>query len=101
MNQIADTSKDSDVVSHVIKTEEEEKLGRAISKLTEREYQVLTRYYSGTKGMPLAHIGQELGICRERTRQIKNRALKKLKLLAAKDHSPPRNTNGTDLSGFE
>ena len=99
MNQIADTSKDSDVVSHVIKSEEEEKLNRAINKLTAREYDVLTRYYSGTKGMPLAHIGAELGICRERTRQIKNRALRKLRLIAAQDHTPPRPSNG--LGHFE
>ena len=99
MNQIADTSTDSDVVSQVIKTEQEEKLDRAVSKLTSREYEVLTKYYLGNKSTPLAQIGQDLGICREAVRQIKNRALKKLRLIAAQDHTPPRSAGG--LGRFE
>jgi RNA polymerase primary sigma factor len=54
---------------------------RSLSTLGEREADVL-RYFFGLKGYPvltLEEIGDRLGLTRERVRQIKEKAIKKLK----------------------
>jgi len=57
---------------------------RTISTLTDREAQVI-RYYFGLNGMPphtLDEIGEKLNLTRERARQIKEKALRRLKHLS-------------------
>ncbi len=54
---------------------------RSLSTLGEREAEIL-RYYFGLNGYPpytLEEIGEEFGLTRERVRQIKEKAIKKLK----------------------
>lgn len=54
---------------------------RALSTLTEREKDVLIQYYgiSGMAALSLEEIGQKYDLTRERVRQIKEKALRKLK----------------------
>ena len=72
-----------------IKTENYRALTSALETLNDREYEVIQRYFLSNKTEALAHIGAEMNICRERTRQIKERALRKLRLKTQKDISPP------------
>jgi RNA polymerase primary sigma factor len=54
---------------------------RSLSTLGEREADIL-RYYFGLNGFPpytLEEIGEEFGLTRERVRQIKEKAIKKLR----------------------
>ena len=54
---------------------------RSLATLGEREADIL-RYYFGLNGYPpytLEEIGDEFGLTRERVRQIKEKAIKKLK----------------------
>lgn len=54
---------------------------QVIDKLNEREQAVITRYYGiGHHHMTMAEIGIELGLKRERVRQIRDTALRKLKV---------------------
>ena len=57
------------------------------SYLTERERKILVLYYGLDDGeeMTLEQIGGELGITRERTRQIELRALQRLRAAAEPD----------------
>jgi RNA polymerase primary sigma factor len=59
-------------------------LGRALGTLPERERRVLTMYFglSGDEPMTLDAIGDELHLTRERIRQIKEKAIDRLR------HSP-------------
>lgn len=51
-----------------------------VTKLTEREQFIIRkRYYSYGKKTALQEIGNELGLTRERVRQIENEALNKLR----------------------
>lgn len=63
---------------------ESERLGLWLSRLTERQYEVMQRRF-GLGGAPvqsLAEIGRDLGITRERARQIQEEAMKKLRRLS-------------------
>ena len=63
---------------------ESERLGLWLSRLTERQYEVMQRRF-GLGGAPvqsLAGIGRDLGITRERARQIQEEAMKKLRKLS-------------------
>jgi RNA polymerase primary sigma factor len=53
----------------------------ALSKLKPREAKILRLYYGleGEEAMTLEEIGQQLGVTRERVRQIKERALARLR----------------------
>jgi len=66
---------------------EAERLGHWLSRLTERQLAVMQRRF-GLGGAPvqsLAEIGRDLGITRERARQIQEEALKKLRKLSQDD----------------
>jgi len=66
---------------------EVERLGHWLSRLTERQRAVMQRRF-GLGGAPvqsLAEIGRDLGITRERARQIQEEALKKLRKLSQDD----------------
>ncbi|MGZ3864574.1 MAG: sigma-70 family RNA polymerase sigma factor [Bacteroidia bacterium] len=54
---------------------------RALSSLTERERNVVIQYYgiSGTAALSLEEIGQKFELTRERVRQIKEKAIRKLR----------------------
>ena len=57
-----------------------EDLIRAVGILNEREQAVVNRYYGlGFDKMTMAEIGQELGFKRERVRQIRDKAVRKLR----------------------
>ncbi|MFW6372008.1 MAG: sigma-70 family RNA polymerase sigma factor [Bacteroidota bacterium] len=53
---------------------------RTLSTLSEKERQVIRAFYGiGMKQKSLEEIGKEIGISRERTRQIKEKAIKRLR----------------------
>jgi RNA polymerase primary sigma factor len=56
-------------------------LARVLSTLTERQHRILTLYYglSGDAPMTLEDIGKRLKLTRERVRQIKERAIQRLR----------------------
>jgi len=58
-----------------------ERVVAALSRLSEREAHVLRLYFGfdGTEPMTLEAIGASMGVTRERARQIKERALRKLR----------------------
>ena len=52
----------------------------SISELNEREQAVITRYFGvGCERLTMIEIGMELGLKRERVRQIRDTALRKLR----------------------
>lgn len=68
---------DNDLITDSLRKEIE----RSLSTLGEREADIL-RYYFGLNGFPpytLEEIGEEFGLTRERVRQIKEKAIKKLR----------------------
>ncbi|MGB5379833.1 MAG: sigma factor-like helix-turn-helix DNA-binding protein, partial [Acidimicrobiia bacterium] len=66
------------VVAEVARCEE---VSKALGSLDERECKVLVMRYGigGNQPRTLSDVGAELGITRERVRQIENRALGKLR----------------------
>jgi RNA polymerase primary sigma factor len=54
---------------------------RALSTLTQREAEVMSSYYglNGTQAMSLEEIGEKFNLTRERVRQIKEKATRRLK----------------------
>ncbi len=86
-------SSDIDIENEVCSGEDMQMLLALIkSKLKENEYNVLMQRYGFTNnGTPktLEEIGNELGVSRERIRQIENNALKKLRnLRCIKEYAP-------------
>ena len=69
-----------------------ERVVAALSRLSEREAHVLRLYFGfdGTEPMTLEAIGASMGVTRERARQIKERALRKLR----------NSTDGPTLAAF-
>jgi len=70
-------SPDNELIDNSLRKEIE----RSLSTLGQREADIL-RYYFGLNGYPpytLEEIGDEFGLTRERVRQIKEKAIKKLK----------------------
>jgi RNA polymerase nonessential primary-like sigma factor len=73
-----------DEASSALSPLESERLGLWLSRLTERQYEVMRRRF-GLGGAPvqsLAEIGRDLGITRERARQVQEEAMKKLRKLS-------------------
>jgi RNA polymerase primary sigma factor len=54
---------------------------RVLSTLTEREAEVITLYFgiNRERALTLEEIGERFGLTRERVRQIKEKAIKRLK----------------------
>ena len=70
-------SPDNELITDSLRKEIE----RSLATLEEREADIL-RYYFGLNGLPpftLDEIGEELGLTRERVRQLKEKAIKRLK----------------------
>ena len=58
-------------------------LRTAIPRMTKRERHILRRRFLGTKQTSRNKIGRELGVSKERVRQLEIRALDKLRSIAA------------------
>jgi RNA polymerase primary sigma factor len=89
LQQIPDPSSYADTENMAIKSANYEAINSALETLNDREYEIIQRYFLSSRTEALAHIGAEMNICRERTRQIKERALRKLRLKTQKNISPP------------
>lgn len=70
-------SPDSELIEDSLRRE----VMRALSTLTQRESEVLSCYYglNGTKALTLEEIGDKFGLTRERVRQIKEKATRRLR----------------------
>jgi len=79
----------SDMVVEVLRTMETERLGKAIERLPERVRYVLIRRYGldGRDPATLAELGKELGVTRERIRQLQIEGEKDLKTTELGDRS--------------
>ncbi|MBN2707255.1 MAG: RNA polymerase factor sigma-32 [Deltaproteobacteria bacterium] len=80
LEMLADENEDQEVLLLNRETEEQrrELIGRALEQLTPREQEVISgRFFSGA-AKTLQDVGDELGITRERVRQLENNALKKM-----------------------
>jgi len=68
--------------SYYAQKELHEVVEEALSTLSERERKILRLYFGLEDGTPktLEEIGNMMGVSRERIRQLKDRALKKLKM---------------------
>ncbi len=85
-----DTIKDKNAVSpeDLIGTDEElEKAVRLLNEIEPREAQILTLRFgiNGREAMTLKEIGKEMGLTRERVRQIQRNALQRLNELMSED----------------
>jgi RNA polymerase sigma-32 factor len=56
-------------------------LARALGQLPEREERIIRQRHLGEGGVTLEELGQELGVSKERVRQLEQRALKALRRL--------------------
>ena len=67
---------DRSLVSESLSTE----IDRALSTLTDREKEILQMFFGiGTQEMTLEEIGDKFGLTRERVRQIKEKAIRRLR----------------------
>ena len=80
MTTIADESEEPPDVA-LMRNSLQEEIGTALESLDGRESQIIRLYYglNGTQSMNLAEIGTKFGLTRERIRQIKEKALRKLR----------------------
>lgn len=77
----ADEPQPDEIVSESIDTERrKEWISSALNILNERELKIVSRRKLADKSATLEELGGELGISKERVRQLENRALKKLKV---------------------
>lgn len=67
-------------IQHLAKEEEAERLRHCLGALTEREAYIIRKLYTlDDKKWTVADVARSLGISRERVRQIKNKALNKIR----------------------
>ena len=80
MSTVADESEEPPDVA-LMRNSLQEEIGTALESLDGRESQIIRLYYGlgGTQSMNLAEIGAQFGLTRERIRQIKEKALRKLR----------------------
>jgi len=73
----ASETPDSEMLSDSLKTE----IKRALSKLTSREAEIITLYFglNGEGSLTLEELGERLGLTRERVRQIKEKATRRMR----------------------
>jgi RNA polymerase primary sigma factor len=66
---------------HFEREEMKQRVNACLGVLDEREYQIVRAYFGleDTRPMTLEEIGEALGVTRERVRQLRNRALEKMK----------------------
>jgi len=79
---VLDRGEDEDVLPGGVESESRrEAIGRALEVLPPRDRRVLTLYFGleGNRPMTLQEIAHELGVTRERVRQLRDRALKRLR----------------------
>src|SRR6059058_844233 len=79
---VLDRGEDEDVLPGGVESESRrEAITRALEVLAPRDRRVLTLYFGleGSRPMTLQEIARELGVTRERVRQLRDRALKRLR----------------------
>ena len=67
----------------------EQQLGKILHVLDERERQIIVRRFGldrDREARTLKEVGEELGVTKERIRQLEMRALDKLRLAAEREH---------------
>lgn len=74
-------NEDSPDTDHILINESlSQEIERALSTLSEREHQIIKNFFGlGVPAMTLEEIGDELGLTRERVRQIKEKAIRRLR----------------------
>ncbi|ACO04136.1 MAG TPA: RNA polymerase sigma factor RpoD/SigA [Persephonella sp.] len=77
-----------DIEENIVRESIEKEIEYILSHLSERERFIIVNRFglNGEEPKTLREIGKELGISRERVRQIEIRALKKIRALATKKH---------------
>lgn len=83
----SDTFEDKGIADYMKSVEMKSAITELMKCLTEREESVLKKYYGigAEKEKTLEEIGKEFGLTKERVRQIKEKALKKLRCEALKN----------------
>ena len=79
---VLDRNEDDDTLPGGIENDSRrEAIARALEVLAPRDRRVLTLYFGleGSRPMTLQEIARELGVTRERVRQLRDRALKRLR----------------------
>jgi RNA polymerase primary sigma factor len=79
---VLDRGEDEDVLPGGVESDSRrEAIARALEVLSPRDRRVLTLYFGleGSRPMTLQEIARELGVTRERVRQLRDRALKRLR----------------------
>jgi len=83
----ADTPQPDEIVSHTIDDERRKQwINSALNVLNERELKIVNRRKLSDKSATLEELGGELGISKERVRQLENRALKKLEVVLTNEN---------------
>jgi RNA polymerase primary sigma factor len=77
-----------DIEKELIEETIQEELKSMLDVLDKREKEIIKMRYglNGEKSRTLEEVGEKLGISRERVRQLEQRALKRLKAVALKEH---------------
>jgi RNA polymerase primary sigma factor/RNA polymerase sigma factor len=82
-------ARSSEVAQESSQLERESQVGRMLERLDEREQKIIIKRFGleqGSQSLTLKEVGEQLGITKERVRQIEARALSKLRKAAAESH---------------